>query len=355
MKNLMKAITSSPTHRFFRRKVIVYLVSFYLALTFIWLLPHLMPGDPVREKALKIIAAGSKGGGAAVPGLTEVQVKRLYEYWVQKFGLDQPLIVQYLTFLKSCLTFDLGVSIRFYPVKVGDLLLSSLPWSLGLLIPAIIIGWIMGNYLGALAAYKRGIFDKVLYPLFLFMSQMPYYWFALILIYSLSFHAGIFPPGGAFTQTLTPSLSLTFILDLLSHYLLPFVSVMVPYVGGEAVGMRSLILYEINSDYANYLESLGFRDRKLLSYAFRNAMLPQVTGLPIYFASAFGGQLVTEIVFGYPGIGGTLYAAVIGQDYPLIQGGFLIIVIITILGNFLMDIFYAQIDPRIRIAYRGEK
>ena len=130
---------------------------------------------------------------------------------------------------------------------------------------------------------------------------------------------------------------------------------MIPYVGGEAIGMRSLILYEINSDYTNYFESLGFRDRKLLSYAFRNAVLPQVTGLPMYFASAFGGQLVTEVVFTYPGIGGILYGAVIGQDYPLIQGGFLMIVIVTILGNFLLDIFYAYIDPRIRVAYRGEK
>ncbi|MEM2921260.1 MAG: ABC transporter permease [Candidatus Bathyarchaeia archaeon] len=352
---MTKVNTKSPTFRFFKRKLIVYLATFYLALTFIWLLPHLMPGDPVREKALKIIAAGSKGGSAAVPGLTEVQVKRLYEYWVKEFGLDQPFIIQYLIFLKNCLTFDLGVSIRFYPIKVSNLLLESLPWSLGLLVPAIIIGWILGNYLGALAAYKRGIFDKVLYPLLLFASQMPYYWFALILIYSLSFNAGIFPPGGAYTQTLTPSLSTTFILDLLNHYFLPFISVMIPYIGGEAIGMRSLILYEINSDYVNYFESLGFRDKKLLSYAFRNAMLPQVTGLPIYFASAFGGQLVTEIVFGYPGIGGTLYAAVVGQDYPLIQGGFLMIVIITIVGNFLMDVFYAQIDPRIRAAYRGEK
>lgn len=345
----------SPLHIFFRRKIIAYLVTFYLALTLIWLLPHLMPGDPVREKALKIIAAGSKGGGASIPGLTEVQVKRLYEYWVEKFGLDQPLIVQYFVFLKSCFTLDLGVSIRHYPSRVNDLLIQSLPWSLGLLLPAIVVGWIFGNYLGALAAYKRGIFDKVLYSLFLFMSQMPYYWFALILVYSLSFNWRILPPAGAYTLTLTPSLSLTFVLDLLSHYLLPFLSVMIPYIGGEAIGMRSLILYEINSDYANYFESLGFRDRKLLSYTFRNAVLPQVTGLPIYFASAFGGQLVTEIVFGYPGIGSLLYAAVIGQDYPLIQGGFLMIVIITILGNFLIDLYYAYIDPRIRVAYRGEK
>ncbi|MEM1507826.1 MAG: ABC transporter permease [Candidatus Bathyarchaeia archaeon] len=351
----MRAKFSSPLYNFFKRKIIVYVATFYLALTFVWLLPHLMPGDPVREKALKIIAAGAKGGGTSVPGLTEVQVKRLYEYWVKEFGLDQPPIIQYLTFLKNCLTFNLGVSIRFYPTRVSDLLMQSLPWSLALLMPAIIVGWILGNYLGALAAYRRGIFDKILYPLSLFASQMPYYWLALALIYVLSFHAGIFPPGGAYTKTLNPSLSLTFILDLLKHYALPFISVTIPYIGGEAVGMRSLLIYEINSEYINYSESLGFSDKKLLSYAFKNAMLPQITGLPIYFASAFGGQLVTEVVFGYPGIGALLYSAVIGQDYPLIQGGFLMIVTVTIIGNFLMDVFYAWIDPRIRITYRGEK
>ena len=315
----------------------------------------MMPGDPVLEMTITVLAAGTKGGAAPSAGLTEVQVKRLYEFWVKKFGLDKPLIVQYLIFLKNCFTFDLGTSITHYPTKVSDVLFHALPWSLGLLIPAVIIGWIIGNYLGAIAAYKRGLFDKVVYPLFLLMSQMPYYWFALVLVYSLGFHLRIFPPGGAYSLTLTPSLSLRFISDVLHHYVLPFLSVMIPYIGGEAVGMRSLILYEINSDYANYFESLGFRDRKLLSYSFRNAVLPQVTGLPMYFASAFGGQLVAEVVFTYPGIGGMLYGAVIAQDYPLIQGGFLMIVIITILGNFLMDLFYAYIDPRIRVAYRGEK
>jgi len=344
----------SSSHIFLIRKVIVYIITFYLALTLIWLLPHLMPGDPVQEMALQVIAAGS--GGTVIPGsgLTEVQIKRLYEFWVKKFGLDKPLIVQYMIFLKNCFTFDLGASIRHYPSQVKDLLILSLPWSLGLLVPAIIIGWILGNYLGAIAAYKRGIFDKVLYPFFLFTSQMPYYWFALILVYSLSYYQNIFPPGGGYTPTLTPSLSITFIVDFLKHYILPFLSIMMPYVGSEAIGMRSLILYEINSDYANYFESLGFRDRKLLSYMFRNAVLPQVTGLPLYFASAFGGQLVAETVFGYPGIGSIIYGAVIAKDYPLIQGGFLMIVIVTLVGNFLMDIFYAYINPRVRIAYQGE-
>jgi peptide/nickel transport system permease protein len=342
-------------HLFFIRKVAVYVATFFIALTLVWLLPHMMPGDPILEKAMRILAAGSKGGAAPSAGLTEVQVKRLYEFWVKKFGLDKPLIIQYLIFLKNCFTFDLGVSITRYPTQVIDVLAQALPWSLALLIPAIIVGWIIGNYLGALAAYKRGIFDRIIYPLFLLMSQMPYYWFALVLVYTLGFQMGIFPLGGAYSLTLTPSLSLGFILDALHHYVLPFLSVMIPYVGGEAIGMRSLILYEINSDYANYFESLGFRNKKLLSYSFRNAVLPQVTGLPIYFASAFGGQLVTEVVFTYPGIGSTLYGAVIGQDYPLIQGGFLAIVIVTILGNFILDILYAYIDPRIRITYKGEK
>jgi len=339
---------------FFMRKIAVYTATFFIALSLVWLLPHMMR-DPVLERAMRILAAGAKGGAAPSAGLTEVQVKRLYEFWVKKFGLDQPLIIQYFIFLRNCFTFDLGVSITHYPTQVSDVLLRALPWSLALLVPAIIIGWIIGNYLGALAAYKRGIFDKVAYPLFLLMSQMPYYWFALVLVYTLGFQMRILPLGGAYSLTLTPSLSQAFILDVLYHYVLPFLSVMIPYVGGEAIGMRSLILYEINSDYTNYFESLGFRDRKLLSYAFRNAVLPQVTGLPMYFASAFGGQLVTEVVFTYPGIGGILYGAVIGQDYPLIQGGFLMIVIVTILGNFLLDIFYAYIDPRIRVAYRGEK
>jgi peptide/nickel transport system permease protein len=345
---------NSPFIFFILRKIIVYTATFFIAITLAWLLPHIMPGDPIRELTMKIVVAGTKGGGAASIGLTEEQVKKLYTFWVQKFGLDQPLHVQYLLFLKQVFTLDLGVSIRYYPSSVVGIISRALPWSLGLLIPAAIVGWILGNLLGALAAYKKGIFDRVLYPFFLFVSQSPQYWLALILIYILGFYLKIFPLGRAYTMTLTPSFSLEFIMDVLLHSFLPFLSVVMPYIGGEAIGMRSLMLYEINSDYANYVETLGFKDWKILVYSIKNAFLPQVTGLPLYFASAFGGQLVVEAVFGYPGIGSILYDAVIGQDYPLTMGCFLAIITVTLVGNLFMDILYVYLDPRIRTGYLSE-
>jgi len=343
--------------RFLLRKTGFYVLSFFIALSLAWLLPRLMPGDPVRRLTMRIVAAGTAGGGGTSSAgfLTETQVKRLYEHWVREFELDKPLHIQYLSFLAHCFSLNFGVSIRYYPTKVVEIVARALPWSLALLIPAIIVGWFLGNFLGALAAYKRGIYDRILYPFFLFVSQSPYYWLALILVYVFGFYLGWFPLGRAYSPTFTLTLSLNAVVELLRHYTLPFLSVMLPYIGGEAIGMRSLILYEMGSDYANYCESLGFSKWRILMYAFKNAVLPQVTGLPLYFASAFGGQIVTEVVFGYPGIGSLLYEAVLGQDYPLVQGCFFTIIAVTIIGNLLMDLAYAYIDPRIKLGYLGEK
>jgi len=342
--------------KFLLRKAGFYVLSFFIALSLTWLLPRLMPGDPIRRLTMKIVAAGTAGGSASTAGfLTESQVKRLYEYWVREFELDKPLHIQYISFIMHCFTLNFGVSIRYYPTRVTEIIAGALPWSLALLIPAIIVGWFLGNYLGALAAYKRGIFDHLLYPFFLFIAQSPHYWLALIMVYIFGFYLRWFPLGRAYSPTFTFTFTLDAIVEVVRHYTLPFLSVMLPYVGGEAIGMRALILYEMGSDYANYCESLGFNKWKILKYAFKNAILPQVTGLPLYFAAAFGGQIVTEVVFGYPGIGSLLYEAVLGQDYPLIQGCFFTIVAVTIIGNFLMDILYAYIDPRIKLGYLGEK
>jgi len=342
---------------FFIRKILFYVIALFMSLTLVWLLPRLMPGDPIGMLVAKILggAGGGVGGGGGGGGAGGTSIAELlYEYWVKKFGLDKPWYEQYIIYLSSCLSFNFGISIQYYPARVLDLITRALPWSLGLLVPAIIIGWIIGNLLGALAAFRGGIFDKVLYPIFLIFSRMPYYWFALILVYLLSTHYRIFPPGGAYSPYHTPSFSITFIVDFLHHYTLPFISVLLPFIGGQAIGMRAMTLYEVNSDYLNYTESLGIGDRRLLSYAFRNAILTQISGLPLQFASTFAGQLVTEVVFGYPGIGYLLYDAIINQDFPLIQGSFMMIIVVTLVGNFLMDLLYAYIDPRIRIAYREE-
>ena len=350
----------SPALLFLIRKAAFYFITFIVALTFVWLIPRLMPGDPIRQLVLAILlGAGVGGEGAGGGGVTSQftvqQAKLLYEFYVKKFGLDQPLHIQYLLLLKRVFTGDLGISIMFQPDRVVDIVSRALPWSLGLLVPSTITAWVLGNMLGAYAAYKDGKTDSILYSLFLFISQMPYYWFALVLIYVFAIGLRWFPAAGAYSVGVVPNLSWSFIVDFLQHYTLPFLSLVLISLGGQALGMRTMTIYELNSDYMNYSESLGLSDRKLIGYAFRNAILPQITGLAIHLGTTVSGQIVTETVFGYPGVGFIMYQAILHADYPLIEGSFTILTLCVLMMNFIMDILYAYIDPRIKAAYAEER
>lgn len=164
-----------------------------------------------------------------------------------------------------------------------------------------------------------------------------------------------FPIGGGYSRTLLPSLSWTFIVDVLhSLFFLPFISLVLVTIGGQAIGMREMSIYELNTDYVTYCKMLGMKDKKIQKYVFKNAVLPQITGLAISLGSMVGGALVTEIVFGYPGLGTWLFNGIRQLDYPLIQGSTLIIALMVLLANFIMDMVYGLIDPRIKAAQMEE-
>jgi len=309
-------------------------------------LPRAIPGNPLASLLYQIIQQAQSN-----PDLVKAVHKKLLE----EFGMDKPIYVQLFDFLVRTLRGDLGTSIAFYPRKVADLVFSYLPWSLGLLMPAIITAWVLGNLLGALAAYKRKtVTDNVLLTVFITLSQTPYYWLAMILLYVFAVIFKIFPLSGAYSPGLRPSLTLVFIIDMLNHYILPFLSIVIGAIGGWAIGMRTMVIYELKSDYVSYVDSLGLSDRKILQYVFRNSVLPQITGLAINLGLMLGGSLITELVFSYPGIGYLIFRALLTLDYPLIQGTFMLLVSTLLLANFIVDIIYAFIDPRIRSGYVGE-
>jgi len=149
---------------------------------------------------------------------------------------------------------------------------------------------------------------------------------------------------------LIPEFSWNFIKSVITHYQLPFWSIVVIAIGGQAIGMRSMAIYELNADYVKFARFMGIKDRKIIGYVFRNAMLPQVTGLALSIGTMFGGALITEIVFSYPGLGYTLLNGVMGQDYPLISASTLLITLMVLLANFTIEILYGIIDPRIKAA-----
>ncbi|MGO3505281.1 MAG: ABC transporter permease [Brachybacterium tyrofermentans] len=332
--------------RYIAQKTVWYLVALVAAVGLNFLLPRLVPGNPVDV----IVSNLSRGGS-----VTSEQQKQVYESYVQEFGLDQPLWQQFFTYLGNVFTGDLGTSFAYYPASVNDLVGQALPWSIAVQLPAILIGWILGNVVGAIAAFRGGNWDRSVFTSSLFLSAMPYYCLSILLLYGLAVVAGVFPVGGAYSLGLTPEFSLAFLWDAVSYYWLPFLSLVVVFIGGQAVGMRSMAIYELGGDYVNYARAMGIRDNKITQYIFRNAMLPQITGLALAIGTLVGGALITELVFSYPGVGTLLFNAISANDYPVIQAVTLIITVAVLVANFAVEIVYGIVDPRIRAAKSGEK
>ncbi|KAF2955316.1 ABC transporter permease [Marinitoga sp. 38H-ov] len=326
--------------KYLRKKIYIYLITFFVAVSIDWAIPRFMPGDPVSLLLSRF---------SGLPEATE----KLNTYFTKAFGLDQPLWKQYINFWISLFKGDLGVSVFLYPKSVVEIIKGSIIYDILLLVPAIILSWIVGNKLGALAAINKKT-DNSIIPIFFFLTSSPYFWMALLMAWVLGFIIPIFPLSGAYSYTITPSFTLEFILDFLYHLALPFLSLFLVMMGGWAIGMRNMIIYEMGSNYSKYMESLGASDKLIRSYAYRNAILPQVTGLALQLGTIILGSLTTQSVFSYPGLGFLLLQAIQNQDYFLIQGIFLIIVIMVLVGNFIVDIIYVFIDPRIRYSYIEE-
>ena len=221
---------------------------------------------------------------------------------------------------------------------------------MGLQLPAIIVGWIIGNLLGALAAYRKSGYDKVLMPTSLFISNVPAFGMAIVLMVVFGVMLKWFPASGGYGFDMIPNLSWSFAWSVFVHYQLPFWSIVLVIIGGQAIGMRSMCIYELNADYVKYSRFMGIKDNKIVRYVFRNAMLPQVTGLALAIGTIVGGALIAEIVFSYPGLGTTLLSGILGQDYPLISASALIITLMVLISTITIEILYGFIDPRIKAA-----
>ncbi len=326
--------------RYFSRKLLIYALTFFLAVTIDWLIPRFMPGNPVQTMLSRA-------------ALRAEAAKVLQSYYIRAFGLDLPLWQQYLNFWKALFHGDFGISIFLFPKPVIRVIMNAVPYDVFLLIPAILLSWIAGNRVGAIAARTKWL-DNTVLPLGYILTATPYMWLAIVLAWALGIVLGIFPIAGAYSFALRPHLSWTFIKDLLWHWFLPFASLFLVMFGGWAIGMRNMIIYELEADYSRYLEALGAPQRLIRKYAFRNAMLPQITGLALQLGVIVAGALATEIVFSYPGIGYLILQAVQNQDYFLIQGCFLFIIVGVLLANFAIDIVYILVDPRTRLGMTGE-
>jgi len=326
--------------KYFGKKILWFFVTLVAAVVLNFFLPRLMPGDPVSSITSR-----------TARGMSETAaVQRVYENYQREFGTDKPVLEQFVIYVGKLLKGDFGISFSQYPRPVSVLVKNALPWTICLQFPAIIVGWIVGNVLGALAAYIRKSFDKIILPVSLFISGIPAFGMAVILLTVFAINLKVAPIAGGYGYDLIPSFSPTFVKSVIWHYQLPFWSIVIITIGGWAIGMRSMSIYELNADYVKYSRFMGIKDSRIVRYVFRNAMLPQITGLALALGTMVGGALVAEIIFSYPGLGTILLQAIAKSDYPLISAITLILTLMVLVAAFVLDIVYAFIDPRVKAA-----
>ncbi len=324
--------------RFLLRRLGFYLVAAWAAVTLNFFLPRLMPGDPATA-----LFARFRGrlGPEAMQALRET------------FGLThEPLLRQYVTYLAHALHGDFGVSIAYYPAPVVQVIGTGLLWTVLLAGTAVVVSFALGTLLGVAAAWwRRGWADAVLPPVLVFLGAFPYFWLAMVALYVLGFTLGWFPLGHAWSDDVTPAPTPAFLADVAAHAVLPVASIVVATLGGWLLSMRNTMIAVLGSDYVGLARAKGLpASRVVLRYAARNALLPSVTGFGMALGFVLGGSLLTEVIFSYPGQGYLLVQAVRSQDYPLMQGIFLVITLAVLGANWLVDVVCVWLDPRLRDA-----
>ncbi len=355
-------LANHPTLRYVLRRFAWYAATLLVAVTINFYLPRLGPANPVD------VIMGRVGASLDTETAQEKEEGYLKEFGLVKIDksgeivrdakgvpVRVSLMRQYANYLAMILRGDMGTSILQYPKKVTEIIKRAIPWTLALQIPTIVLGYIIGNILGALAAYRRGVFDRFFYPLALLISSVPAFCFGILVVYVFGIQLEWFPAMGGYDEGLLPRFNPAFIQSAAYYYVLPFTSIFLITVGGQAIGMRSMCIYELGTDYVKYVKLLGIKERTVLFYVFRNAMLPQLTGLALALGIMVGGALITEMIFSYPGLGMAMLTAIQGNDYPLIQGCTLLVTVCVLVANFTVDVLIGFLDPRVRATQTGRK
>lgn len=322
--------------RFILRRLGFYFIAFWACITLNFMLPRFMPGDPVSRMF-------ARSQDRMQPEQID-QLRRL-------FGVDdRPIWEQYINYIGDVLTGQMGVSISRFPTPVTEVIASQIGWTILLGGVSLIIAAVVGNLLGILAAWRRGgLVDSGLPPLLIFIGSFPYFWLAMAALYLFGVVLGWFPLRHAFTSGLEPGFTGEYLLDVAHHLVLPALTIVLVSIGGWMLGMRNTMIATNAEDYIIMAEAKGLKPGRIMfRYAARNAMLPAVTSFGMSLGFVVGGALLTEVVFAYPGVGYQLLAAVQGLDYPLMQGLFLTITAAVLIANFLVDIVYVRLDPRVR-------
>ena len=325
------------------RRLAQFVLVVFIGINLTYVITHATPIDPVEQSISAVTSYGNTAPGAIEQMRTSLR---------ELYGLGGTPIEQYLVFWKRILCADFGPSMSAFPTPVSSLIGRALPWTAGLLAVSTIVAWGLGNLLGGLAGYyrdSRGL--KLMGVIAMGLHPMPYYILALLLLIVFGFLWPVLPISGGSTMNLPQTLTVDFVVSVLQHAILPALSLILIGVGGWFLGMRSLVSNIVTEDYVVYAELAGVKPRRILaSYVMRNALVPQVTGLAISLGGIFNGAVITEKVFGYPGVGALLVDAVYAGDYGLVLGVTTISILGVSTGVLAIDLLYPLLDPRIKVS-----
>ncbi len=311
-----------------------YVLTAWVAITVNFVLPRLMPGNPVEILVGKI-------HGRVTPAIVHAIELQF------GLGVHQSMWTQYVHYLDQILHANLGESITL-SAPVSSVLAETVPWTVGLIGVSTVISFVLGTAIGTALGWRRGTWLDAVLPASTFFQAVPYFFFGtvLLLVFGSSLHW--FPVLGAYSTSLVPGWNWQFVASVLRYGELPAFTVVLSSIAGWIMGMRNMMVTTVNEEYVLMAAAEGLPTHKVVRYAARNAVLPSIANLSLAIGLVVSGALLVELVFNYPGVGDLLLQAVLNQDYPLLQGIFLVVTFTVLSANFLADIVYVLLDPRVR-------
>jgi peptide/nickel transport system permease protein len=323
------------------RRLLFLLLVIWSASTITFFIPRLSNRSPIRERFAELARTG---------GFSPEDLDKIIKSMEQQFGLDKPLLHQYVTYISNVLRLDFGVSLKKYPSTVMDVIAQALPWTIGLLLVTTILAFLIGNLLGAIAAWPRSPnWLRSFATPFVLLTGVPPVLMGVLLLFFIGFRLQLLPLGGAYSAGTIPNWSWGFALDLATHQILPALALIFGSVGGWVLSMRGMGVTIQGEDYVNFAEHKGLTGGRIFrDYYLRNALLPQVTSFALALGTVVTSAIVVEGIFGLPGIGTALNDAIQANDFPVIYGVVIFITIAVATLMALMEFVYPLLDPRIK-------
>ncbi|GGL90168.1 ABC transporter permease [Nakamurella endophytica] len=330
--------------RYFTRRVVLFLITLWAAVTLNFILPRLMPGSPADAALARLASTGQP--------ITNAQRDAIQ---AQLGGANGNIVGQYFDYLGNIFTLQWGRSYSYATETVAHSVGRALPWTLILVGVTTIVAFVIGTLMGVYAGWRRGrAADATVTVGATFLASFPPFWLGLLLLYLFAFQLNWFPITGGYSAGTAPEWTWSFLVNAFEHSVLPAITLAVTSLSGWVFGMRNNMINTLGEDYVTFGQANGLRGRTIATlYAARNALLPNVTAFGLSLGAVVGGSVLVEGIFGYPGIGNLLYTAVTNQDYPLMQALFLVITVSMLVAIFVVDLLYARLDPRVRVGPEG--